>query len=363
VKRTPLYDAHVALGARMVEFAGWQMPLWYEGITQEHQAVRTRVGLFDVSHMGELVVYGPDALDNLRRLLTNDAASLVDNQAQYSLLLNERGGTVDDLLVYRMSADVYLLVVNAANIDKDRAWLEEHLAGDATLDDRSDDTALVAIQGPLAPTVLSETTRIPVWGMKYYRFARGDVAGVQALVSRTGYTGEDGFEVMVASDEAAVVWSALLEAGAAHGIVPAGLGARDTLRIEASMPLYGHELDDETSAVEAGLGFFLKLDKPEILGRERLEREKQQGPARKLVGFEMTERGIPRQGYALLADDRPIGSVTSGLQSPTLGIAIGMGFVAPEFAAADTALVVDVRGRGVGAKVVRRPFYKRPRSA
>jgi aminomethyltransferase len=361
VKRTPLHDYHVALGGRMVEFAGYQMPVWYEGIVAEHEAVRTRVGLFDVSHMGEFVVHGPDALTNLRRLLTNDAAALEDNQAQYSLIPNERGGTVDDLLVYRLSADAYLLVVNASNVDKDREWLRGHLAGRAELDDRSGDTALVALQGPRAPVVLAGTTRLPVTALPYYHFDRGEVAGVQALVSRTGYTGEDGYEIMVANPDAPAVWEALMAAGAAHGIAPAGLGARDSLRLEASMPLYGQELDEDTSALEAGLGFAVKLDKPEMIGIERLRREKAEGLTRRLIGIEMIERGIPRQHYPILKDGATVGEITSGTQSPTLGTAIAMGYVAAGVAAIGAEVAVEMRGRAVPARIVRRPFYKRDR--
>jgi aminomethyltransferase len=345
----------------MIQFADWEMPVWYEGISSEHEAVRSRVGLFDVSHMGEFVVHGRDALANLRRLLTNDAASLGDGQAQYTLIPNESGGVVDDLLAYKLSDGVYLLVVNAANIEKDFAWLSEHIDGGSVIEDESDDKALIAIQGPLAPTVLSELTRVPVWGMEYYHFARGEVAGAQALVSRTGYTGEDGFEVMLERDDAEVVWGALLDKGKPHGVAPAGLGARDSLRIEASMPLYGHELDDETSPLEAGLGWFVKLDKPEMIGVERFRREKEEGLSRKLVCFEMTGRGIPRQGYEITSDDEVVGVVTSGLMSPTLDRAIGMGYVPPALAKAGTELEIDVRGKAVGARAVKRPFYKRDR--
>lgn len=347
----------------MIQFADWEMPVWYEGITSEHEAVRTRVGLFDVSHMGEFVVHGPDALANLRRLLTNDAASLEDGQAQYTLIPNESGGTVDDLLAYKLSDGVYLLVVNAANIDKDAEWLRGHLDGRAVLDDESDEKALIAVQGRLAPTVLSELTRLPLWTMEYYHFARGEVAGVQALVSRTGYTGEDGFEVMVQSDDAEAVWGGLLDKGKPHGIVPTGLGARDSLRIEASMPLYGHELDDDTSPLEAGLGWFVKLDKPEMIGAERFRREKDQGLPRKLICFEITGRGIPRQGYAIASGGEEVGTVTSGLMSPTLDRAIGMGYVPPALAKAGTEIEVDIRGRFVGARIVKRPFYKRDQTS
>jgi aminomethyltransferase len=359
VKRTPLYDTHVALGARIVEFGGWEMPVWYEGLTAEHVAVRHRVGLFDVSHMGEFVIHGPDALPFLRRMLTNDAASLEANQAHYTIMPNERGGTVDDLLLYRLGDGTFLTVVNAANIDKDRDWLASHLDGDVELDDRTMDMALLALQGPLAVTVLAELTRLPVWTMEYYHFDRGEVAGIQAMVSRTGYTGEDGFEVMIDAADAAHVWDALLEAGAPHGIRPVGLGARDSLRLEAAMALYGHELDDETSALEAGLGYFVKLDKPEMMGLDRFEREKAEGLQKKLVCLQCTERGIPRQGYPILSDGRQVGVVTSGILSPTLDVPIAMGFVPPELAKVDTPLAVEVRGRPVAAEVVRRPFYRR----
>jgi aminomethyltransferase len=253
--------------------------------------------------------------------------------------------------------------VNASNIDKDREWLRGHLTGRAELDDRSDDNALVALQGPRAPAVLAAATRLPIWTMPYYHFDRGEVAGVQALVSRTGYTGEDGFEIMVACPDAPAVWKALMTAGAEHGIAPAGLGARDSLRLEASMPLYGHELDDDTSALEAGLGFAVKLDKAEMIGAERLRREKAEGLTRRLIGLEMIERGIPRQGYRILAGGSAVGVITSGTQSPTLGTSIGMGYVAKDLAVVGAEVSVEMRGREVPARIVRRPFYKRERSA
>lgn len=367
MKRTPLFENHKALDARLVEFGGWEMPVWYEGIPAEHEAVRRRVGLFDVSHMGELVVYGVKAEAALRRLLSNDVAELEIDEAHYTLLPNEQGGTVDDLLAYRLGPDVFLLVVNAGNIAEDRAWLQAHLGHprSAALDDHSDAKALVALQGPMAPAVLSGITRLPVWQMGYYRFARGTVAGLGALVSRTGYTGEDGFEIMVESDDAPALWEALLEAGAPHGIAPCGLGARDSLRLEAAMPLYGHELDAETSALEAGLKRFTKLDKSGLdgpqMGGERFQREREDGVSKKLVGLEVRERGIPRQGYPILYEGRPIGSVTSGTMSPTLGKAIALGYVPPEQGVLGTELEIEVRGRAVPATVVRRPFYRRPK--
>jgi aminomethyltransferase len=366
VKRTPLYEAHLALGARMVEFGGWEMPVWYEGIPAEHLAVRNFAGLFDVSHMGQFVVYDRDATAFLQRVLTNDVAELEPGQAQYTLLPNAAGGTVDDLLAYRLpdgkrGHPVYLLVVNAGNIEKD--W--EHLAAQRRpeervgMDDHSEAKGLVALQGPRAPMILSELTRMPVFHMPYYGFERGEVAGIQAMVSRTGYTGEDGFEIMAEADEIVGLWDAILEVGAAHEIRPCGLGARDSLRLEASMPLYGHELDDETSAVEAGLGYFLELSKPEQLGGERLRREKVAGRTRKLVCFEMTERGIPRQGYPILIGGEAVGAVTSGVQSPSSGKAIGMGYVPNDAAKIGDAIGIEMRGRVVAAEIVRRPFYKR----
>lgn len=368
MKQTALHSRHLALGARMVEFAGWEMPVWYAGIQAEHLAVRGQVGLFDVSHMGEFIVHGRDATAFLRRVLTNDVAALAVNQAQYSLIPNAEGGTVDDLLAYRLGDGergqaVYMLVVNAANIDKDLDWLRERIRESerVAIDDRSPDTALLALQGPRAAPVLAALTRLPVWHMDYYHFDRGDVAGVAALVSRTGYTGEDGFEIMTAADDAGAVWDALMEAGAAQGIQPAGLGARDSLRIEATFPLYGHELDEATSAYEAGLGRFVKLeDKPEMVGHARLAREKAEGPARKLACLEMQARGIPRQGYPVLVEGLPVGAISSGLQSPSLGKAIGMALVPAAQAAPGTALAVDIRGQAVPAVTVRRPFYRRP---
>ena len=365
MKRTPLYPAHVVHGARLVEFGGWEMPVWYEGIQAEHEAVRTKVGLFDVSHMGEFIVYGHAAEAGLQRLLTNDLSELQIAEAQYTLLPNESGGTVDDLLVYRLAADVFLLVVNASNIEKDREWIESHLPSGAKLDDHSDAKSLIAIQGPMAPAVLSELTRIPIWNMEYYHFARGTVADCEALVSRTGYTGEDGFEVMVDNEDALDVWEALMAAGESSGIRPAGLGARDSLRLESSMALYGHELDDETSAIEAGLKRFVELEKPglegETIGGERFRREIEEGAAKKLVGLEITGRGIARQGYPILADGEAVGVVTSGTSSPTLDKTIALGYVPPAHGKLGTELSVEVRGRQVAATVVRRPFYRRPK--
>jgi aminomethyltransferase len=322
--------------------------------------VRTAVGLFDVSHMGEFVVHGPGALDFLRRVLTNDPALLEDNQAQYTVLPNLEGGSVDDLLCYRLDKSVYLLVVNAANIEKDYGWLDGLREPSAKLTDHSADKALLALQGPEAERVLAALTDLELAAMDYYHFDRGDVAGAAALVSRTGYTGEDGFEVMIDAADAVAVWDALLETGADAGIQPAGLGARDTLRLEAAFALYGHELDDETSAIEAGLGFCVKLDKPGMVGLDRLRRDKEEGPRKRLVGLEMLDRGIPRQGNPVVIEGVEAGVVTSGTMSPTLGKAIALAYVPPGSNKVGTDVAVRIRDRDVAAQVVKRPFYKRP---
>jgi aminomethyltransferase len=363
MKRTPLYARHVALGARLVEFGGWEMPVWYGSLVAEHNAVRSQAGLFDVSHMGEFIVHGPGAAAFLRRVLTNDVAELAVNEVQYTLMPNAAGGTVDDLLAYRLGEHVFLLVVNAGNIPEDLAWLQACLAegvdGKATLDDRSNDSGLVALQGPAADALLTPHTDLDLASIAYYHFDRGEVAGVQALVSRTGYTGEDGFEIMTSAKDIGAVWDALIAAGA----TACGLGARDSLRLEAAMPLYGHELDETVSALEAGLGRFLRLDKPQQVGGERLRREQAEGVARALVGLRLGERVPPRQGYAILADGQPVGIVTSGTLSPSLDEPIALGYVPPALKAVGTELAVEVRGRAVPATVVRRPFYRRPKPA
>ena len=358
--RTPLYDKHMALGARMTEFGGWEMPVWYDGIPAEHEAVRTSVGLFDVSHMGEFVVHGSGALDFLRRVLTNDALDLAENEAQYTLLPNLHGGTVDDLLCYKLGDRAYLLVVNAGNIEKDFAWLEALREPSVKLDDRSADKALLALQGPQAAAVLETLTALDVRGLAYYHFDRGAIAGIQSLVSRTGYTGEDGFEIMTESADAEAMWDALLAAGGQHGIRPAGLGARDSLRLEVAFPLYGHELDDDTSGIEAGLGRFVRLDKPALVGLDRLRRDKEEGPAKRLVGLEITERGIARQGCTVHHGDSTVGVVTSGTMSPSLDKAIALAYVRPDLVKAGTELEVAIRDRRARAVVVKRPFYRRP---
>jgi len=363
LRRTALHATHVAAGARMVPFAGWDMPVEYSGISDEHVAVRTRVGLFDVSHMGQIEVAGRRGLDAVQHVSCNDASRLSVGQAHLSALLTPSGTLVDDLLVYRMGPSHFMLVVNAANVAKDFAWISEQIAAipDAACVDSSSRYALIAVQGPAAIQTLAPLTGIDLHGIGYYWFAHGEVAGARAIVSRTGYTGEDGFEIFVPPAAAEGVWKALMDAGRAFGIVPCGLGARDTLRLEAGMRLYGNEMDETTTALEAGLGWVVGWDKPAFLGREALVAQRQAGVSRKLVGFEMVDRAIARHGYAVVVDGNPVGHVTSGTQTPHLRKAIGMAYVPAALAAPETPLTIDVRGRHVAARVVRLPFYKRAR--
>lgn len=356
MKRTPLYDRHRALGARFVEFSGWEMPLQYSSIIDEHHAVRRGAGLFDVSHMGEIEIRGPRALATAQRLTVNDVSRLHDGQAQYSLLCLPTGGIVDDVMVHRIDAEHILICVNATNIEKDLEWIRNH-AGGAEVVDRSPDYAQLALQGPRSTDTLQKLTPLGLAGVPRFALAATTIAGRRVLLARTGYTGEDGWEIYCAPAGACALWDAILEAGA--GVVPAGLGARDTLRLESALPLYGHELDETTTPFEARLGWVVRLSKGDFIGREALARQKQQGVTRQLVGFQIGERGIARQGHALFADDNRIGTVTSGTMSPTLGKAIGLGYVASQYAEIGTALFVDVRGRRLAAEVVRLPFYRR----
>ncbi len=358
LRRTPLHAEHVAAGAKMVPFAGYEMPVQYPtGITAEHQAVRTTAGLFDVSHMGEFEISGPDALALILHLCSNDASDLEIGQAQYSTLPRADGGLLDDLLVYRL-ADRYMLVVNAANREKDLAWIQQHARRfDARVVDRSDETALLALQGPVAQAILSPLTDLDLDSIAYYHFAEGEVDGHPALVSRTGYTGEDGFEIYVANDAAVPLWRRLLEQGHRYGLVPAGLGARDSLRLEMGYPLYGNDLDEEHNALEAGLGWVTKIDRPEFIAGEALRRRKAEGVSVRLSAFRMLERAFPRPGYEIASGGEVIGRVTSGTLSPTLGIGIGMGYIPTSFSKPGTAVDVIIRGRPVAAEIVRLPFY------
>jgi len=353
LRRTPLYDEHKDLGARLVDFAGWEMPVQYSGIKAEHQAVRNHAGLFDVSHMGEVVFRGPDAEEAVQRLVTRDVSRLADGQAGYAAVCYEDGGTVDDVLVYKRPED-FLVVVNASNRDKDL----EHFRGntkdlDVEVADESDVWALLALQGPEAAGLLMGLTDADLTGLKYYRFLEGDVAGAKAVISRTGYTGEDGFELYLSPDGAPRVWRELLEAGA----TPTGLGARDTLRLEAGMCLYGNELDPETTPLEAGIGFAVHLDKEqEFIGQDALRREKEEGLRQKLVGFEVEGRGIARHDHPVRVEDETVGRVTSGTLSPTLNRAIGLALVSP---GVEDEFEVVIRERPVEAHTVELPFYKR----
>lgn len=361
-QKTPLYDVHIASGGKIIEFGGWLLPVQYSGILAEHQAVRTAAGLFDVSHMGEIEITGPEALALIQKLVSNDVARLADGQVQYTPMCYPDGGTVDDLLVYRFDAHRYLLVVNAANTAKDLAWIRQHAANypDATVTDVSHRTAQLALQGPKAERILQKLTAVDLGSIKYYWFQPDvAVAGINTLVSRTGYTGEDGFELYCDPADAVRLWRALLHAGQEEGLLPAGLGCRDTLRFEACLPLYGHELSPQITPVEAGLGMFVRLEKSSFLGREVLAKQKQNGPARKIVGFVMVERGVPRNGYPIVADGRHIGYVTTGSFAPTLGQNYGLGLVDSEYAAIDQEWAVEIRGKLVKAKVVKKPFYKR----
>ena len=359
---TPLLDRHEALGARIVEFAGWLMPIQYAGILEEHRAVRAAAGLFDLSHMGELVVEGPDAGAALAAALVTDPPALAVGRAHYSMICADDGGILDDLIVYRLAEDRFMVVANASNARVVSDALVERLDGfRAVLDDRSLATGLVAVQGPRSLEILGPLTDLDPGAIPYYGIAEGTVAGVHALVARTGYTGEDGFEAFVDVGYAGAVWDAMLEAGRPHGLVPVGLGARDTLRLEAGMPLYGNELDRATNPFEAGLGRVVKLAKPgSFTGRAALEGVARDGVDRRLVGLVLRERGIARHGYPVLDDAGTTGVVTSGTMSPTLGSAIAMAYVAPAHVEPGTMLAVEIRGARVAAEVVPLPFYKRP---
>jgi aminomethyltransferase len=363
LKHTPLYECHLEAGGRMVAFAGWEMPVQYRGVMEEHRAVRSAAGLFDVSHMGEIEVTGRRALDFLQYVTCNDAAKLSPGRAQYSGLMTPRGTFVDDLLVHKISDVRYFLVVNAANKDKDYAYLCAQAPAFEGVDitDRSADYAQLALQGPRALELLQPHTQVPLDGIRYYRFVEGEVLGSPAIVSRTGYTGEDGFEVYIATEAAPGLWRLLLAEGRDAGLVPCGLGARDTLRFEACMALYGNDIDDTTTPLEAGLDWIVKFEKGPFLGREALMRQAAAGISRKLVGFEVKGRGIARHGYPILSQGEQVGRVTSGTQSPTLGKALGLGYVPVELSSEGSAFDVEVRDREVAAEVVPTPFYRRQR--
>ncbi|MSP39886.1 MAG: glycine cleavage system aminomethyltransferase GcvT [Deltaproteobacteria bacterium] len=359
LKRTPLYSAHRRAGAKLVDFAGWEMPVQYQGVIDEHLAVRRRAGLFDVSHMGEIEVRGAGALEFCQGLSANDVGRLEIFQAQYNLLLNERGGVVDDVIIYRVKADAYFICVNASNSDKDFAWLSERARSDVEVENQSALYGQLALQGPAAVKILAPLTAARLDEIKSFHFAFADVATIRCMIARTGYTGEDGFELYCHADHAERLWDILLTAGAPDGLVPVGLGARDTLRLEKAFPLYGHELDDSTTPLEAGLAWVTKLAKPAFLGREILLKQKSEGVARKLVGLEMLAPGIARSDYPLKKNGRPVGRVTSGTMSPSLEKTIALAYVESAEAAIDNVIDVEIRRRTVPARIVALPFYRR----
>jgi aminomethyltransferase len=362
VKETPLNQIHRELGARMVDFGGWDMPVQYSGVIEEHLAVRQAAGLFDVSHMGEVEVTGSNALAFIQYLTINDASKLVDGQIQYSAFCYPGGGVVDDVTLYRFNESRFLFCVNASNTDKDFAWMQKILSEsamtDVTLSNRSAEFAQIALQGPKAEKILSALTNVPLAEVVYYHFCEGVVAGVEMIISRTGYTGEDGFELYLPSSAAVEVWRQLMAAGAPHGLLPIGLGARDTLRLEKGYALYGHELSQEISPLEAGLAWITKLDKDDFVGKAALVAQKANGMPRQRVGLVMQDRGVPREGYLVFAGDREVGVVTSGTMSPTLMNGVALALVEPSVAKADNELQVAIRNRRMSAKVARPPFVK-----
>jgi aminomethyltransferase len=362
LKRTPLFDVYKEFGGKTIDFGGWELPVQFSSIKEEHESVRTRAGLFDVSHMGEIEVKGPDSLNYLQKMLTNDISKIKNGGAQYNAMCYENGGTVDDLLVYKIEDNHYLLVVNASNIEKDFKWLEDHLEGNVSVENLSEKMAQLALQGPLAEKVLQKLagdTDLSTIG--FFKFQQAvTINGKNALVSRTGYTGEDGFEIYCDASDAVDLWKAILSAGKDEGVVPCGLGSRDTLRFEATLALYGQELSPEISPLEAGIGFAVKLNKEaDFIGKEALKQQKEKGAARKLVGIEMIDRGIPRHGYPVYKGEELIGEVTTGTQSPSLKKNIGLVLIKNEHTGLDSEIEVEIRGKRLKAKVVPTPFYKR----
>jgi len=360
MKNTALSEKHIALGAKMVPFAGYNMPVQYEGVNAEHETVRNAVGVFDVSHMGEFLLTGPNALALIQKVTTNDASTLTIGRAQYSCLPNGKGGIVDDLIVYRMKEEQYLLVVNASNIEKDWNWISSHNTFGVEMRNLSDDYSLLAIQGPKAVEAMQSLTSVQLEDIKYYHFEVAEFAGIEnVIISATGYTGSGGFEIYCKNSEAEQIWDKVFKAGSSYGIKPIGLAARDTLRLEMGFCLYGNDIDDTTSPLEAGLGWITKFNK-EFIDSVFLHNQKEVGVSKKLVAFEMVDRGIPRHDYRIIdAAGNVIGKVTSGTQSPSMKIAIGMGYVNTEFTTVDSEIFVEIREKGIKAKVVKLPFYKK----
>ncbi len=358
-KRTPLYDVHGQLNARIVPFGGWDMPVSYSGIIEEHLRVRHRAGLFDVSHMGEVEIHGPQAEAAVQYLTLNDVSGLQDFQLQYSAMCNESGGLIDDITICRLAADRFLLIINAGNIEKDLAWIQQHLPNGAEATDLSDQKALLALQGPDAETILQRLTDAALPALPYYHAISSRVADLEVLISRLGYTGEDGFEIMVDGQHAVALWQAIMEAGRPETVLPVGLGARDTLRLEARYLLYGTDMDESHNPFEVGLSWLTKLDKGPFIGRDALRRAKAEGVTRRLVGFVLKDRGIARAHYRVMDGENPIGTVTSGTMSPSLERAIGTAFVPRTHAKIGSELTIEVRNKTVPAEVVRAPFVPR----
>jgi len=361
LRRTPLFEVHRAAGARLVPFAGWEMPVQYTGILAEHRAVREHAGLFDVSHMGEFLVEGPGALSFLQKMTSNDISTIDVGQAQYNVACLPSGGIVDDLLVYRRAEDRYLVCVNAGRLREDWQWFSENhsVADNCSLVDASNEFAQLAVQGPLAAQILQGMTSVDLSAVKTYRFTEGVLGGVQCIIARTGYTGEDGFELFVAPGDAAALWADVLAAGQPVGLVPVGLGARDTLRLEMKYCLYGNDITTETTPLEARLGWITKLDKGDFIGRDHLAAQKEAGISRRLVGFKLCARGVPRHGYPVYVGGQIFGAVTSGAMSPSLGTGIGLCSLPSGSTAVGTTFEVEIRGRRIAAEVVKTPFYKK----
>lgn len=359
-RKTPLYETHVKYGGKIVEFGGWLLPVQYAGILDEHKAVREKAGLFDVSHMGEVLVKGTESLAFLQKLVTNDVAQMADNQVQYTPMCYPDGGTVDDLLIYKGGSEEYFLVINAANIEKDWNWMQENSVGfNVELSNLSDETAELALQGPLAETILRKLTGVDLAQLSYYWFIpEATVAGKKVMISRTGYTGEDGFEIYSRPEDAAYLWEAIMEAGKPYGLIPAGLGSRDTLRFEATLPLYGHEMSATITPIEAGIGKFVSLEKGEFNGRATLAEQKQNKPKRRVVGFILNGRGVPRAEYPVVCEGRRIGTVTTGSYAPTLNKNIGLALVEADYAKLGQHFDVEIRGKNVSAEVIAKPFYR-----
>lgn len=363
--RTPLYKNHISLNAKMVEFAGWEMPIQYSGVIAEHNAVRNKAGLFDVSHMGQVEIKGADAEQFSQYITTNDILSMEDGRALYSLLLNEKGTVVDDVIVYRFNKDKFIFVVNASNVEKDFNWIKSHKKGNVEINNRSDDYALIALQGPLAKKILKQFTEFDLGTLTTFHFVESEVNGVKnCIIARTGYTGEDGFEIFCPPQSASAIWDALLNEGKSEGVMPIGLGARDTLRMEMKYSLYGHEITDQTNPFEAGLSWVVKMNKSgEFLGKSALIKIKEEGITRKLIGFKMIDRAIPRDGYKILSNGKEIGYVTSGTQSPSLNEPIGIGYVPMKYSALGSRFLIDIRGKSREAEVVKTPFYNKIKTA